>query len=158
MQTYKYTINGKEYEVTIGETKGNEVAVSVNGTPYTVTKEGKQAAAPAPQPAPAPAPTPKAAPAPVAAPAPQPAPAAAPAAPAPAASGSGHAVKSPLPGVILDITCNVGDAVKKGQKLLVLEAMKMENDIKADRDGVVASINVAKGESIQEGHTLVTIS
>ncbi|KGL51837.1 hypothetical protein HQ29_07680 [Porphyromonas canoris] len=158
MQTYKYTINGKEYEVTIGETKGNEVAVSVNGTPYTITKEGKQAAPPAPQPASAPAPTPKAAPAPVAAPAPQPAPAPAAPAPAPAASGSGHAVKSPLPGVILDITCNVGDAVKKGQKLLVLEAMKMENDIKADRDGVVASINVAKGESIQEGHTLVTIS
>ncbi|MDO4789393.1 MAG: biotin/lipoyl-containing protein [Porphyromonas sp.] len=156
MQTYKYTINGKEYEVTIGESKGNEVAVSVNGTPYTVTKESKQVAAPAPQQAAAPAPAPKAAtPAPAAAPAPQPKPAAA---PAPAAGGAAHAVKSPLPGVILDITCNVGDAVKKGQKLLVLEAMKMENDIKADKDGVVASINVAKGESIQEGHTLVTIS
>ena len=86
------------------------------------------------------------------------APAAAPVASAPvASSGGGHEIKSPLPGVILDITVKVGDEVKRGDKLVVLEAMKMENDIKADMDGKVISISVQKNDNVQEGATLVTI-
>ena len=108
-------------------------------------------AAPAPQTAPAPASQPAPAPA---APAAQPA--AAPA-PAPAASGAGKPVTSPLPGVIVDITVKVGDAVKAGQKVAVLEAMKMENDIEADHAGTVTAIHVNKGDSVLEGVPIVTI-
>jgi biotin carboxyl carrier protein len=75
----------------------------------------------------------------------------------PASSGAAGAVKSPLPGVILSIDCKVGDAVKRGQKLLVLEAMKMENSINADRDGKIVEIKVGKGDSVLEGADLVVI-
>jgi biotin carboxyl carrier protein len=66
-------------------------------------------------------------------------------------------MKSPLPGIILEITCKVGDVVKKGQKVLVLEAMKMENAINADRDGEIQEIKVNKGDSVLEGADLVVI-
>ena len=76
----------------------------------------------------------------------------------PAAPSSGKSgVKSPLPGVILDIKVNVGDAVKKGQTIIILEAMKMENNINADKDGKITAINVSKGESVLEGTDLVII-
>ena len=75
----------------------------------------------------------------------------------PAAGGAKSGVKSPLPGVILDIKVNVGDEVKKGQTIIILEAMKMENSINADKDGKVAAINVSKGESVLEGTDLVII-
>ena len=75
----------------------------------------------------------------------------------PAVAGSKSGIKSPLPGVILEIKVKEGDAVKRGQTLLVLEAMKMENDIKADRDGKVTAIKVSKGESILEGTDLIII-
>ena len=87
----------------------------------------------------------------------------APAAPAtpvvkPAAASTGKSgVKSPLPGVILDIKVNVGDTVKKGQVIIILEAMKMENNINADKDGKITAINVSKGESVLEGTDLVII-
>lgn len=149
MQNFKYTIDGKKYDVNIEEAHGDEVIVEVNGRKYNVKREGVVAA-----PKPAPKVAPKAAPAPKPAPAPQHAAPSAAAAPA----GKAHAVQSPLPGVIIDITCNVGDAVKKGDKVVVLEAMKMENDIKADRDGTIAAINVTKGESVQEGTDLFTIA
>ena len=74
---------------------------------------------------------------------------------APSSGKSG--VKSPLPGVILDIKVNVGDAVKKGQTIIILEAMKMENNINADKDGKITAINVSKGESVLEGTDLVII-
>ena len=74
-----------------------------------------------------------------------------------AVAGSKSGIKSPLPGVILEIKVKEGDAVKRGQTLLVLEAMKMENDIKADRDGKVTAIKVSKGESILEGTDLIII-
>ena len=74
----------------------------------------------------------------------------------PAPSGKGG-IKSPLPGVILDIKVSKGDAVKRGQTLMILEAMKMENDIKSDRDGTVTAINVSKGESILEGTDLIIV-
>ena len=94
---------------------------------------------------------------PVARPAAAPAAAAAPAS-RPAAGGSGKAaVKSPLPGVILDVKVNVGDTVKRGQTIIILEAMKMENNINADKDGKVTAINVKTGESVLEGTDLVVI-
>ena len=70
--------------------------------------------------------------------------------------GSGH-IKSPLPGVILDVHVKVGDAVKVGQKLLVLEAMKMENSIESDKEGKVISIDKNKGDAVMEGDILITI-
>ena len=84
-----------------------------------------------------------------------PAPAAA-AAPRPAAAG-GAGIKAPLPCVILDIKVKVGDAVTKGQTVAILEAMKMENNINADREGTVVSINVEKGQSIAEGTDIITL-
>ena len=143
MKEYKYKINGNLYNVVIGDIEDNIAHVEVNGTHYTVEMEKKPKAEVAPKPVARPAaPTP----APVAAPAP---------AAKPAAGKSG--VKSPLPGVILDIKCNVGDEVKKGQTLIILEAMKMENSINADKDGKITAINVSKGESVLEGTDLVII-
>ena len=142
MKEYKYKINGNLYNVVIGDIEDNIAHVEVNGTHYTVEMEKKPKAAPAPKPVARPVAKPAAAP--VAAPAAK-----------PAASKSG--VKSPLPGVILDIKVNVGDEVKKGQTIIILEAMKMENSINADKDGKVTAINVSKGESVLEGTDLVII-
>ena len=86
------------------------------------------------------------------------APAAAPAAPAaPVAAGEGEKVASPMPGTILDVKVNVGDSVKKGQVLFILEAMKMENEIMAGVDGVITSVGVTKGAAVQSGDMLCTI-
>lgn len=90
------------------------------------------------------------------------APAAAPASPAPTpsrpkASGAQGGIISPLPGVILEVKVKEGDSVKVGQPLMVLEAMKMENIIEADRDGSVTSVPVKQGDSVMEGDTLITI-
>ena len=145
MKEYKYKINGNLYNVVIGDIEENIAHVEVNGTHYTVEMEKKPKAAPAPKPVVRPAAKPAAAPA-----------AAAPVA-KPAAGGAKSGVKSPLPGVILDIKCNVGDEVKKGQTLIILEAMKMENSINADKDGKITAINVSKGESVLEGTDLVII-
>jgi biotin carboxyl carrier protein len=145
MKEYKYKINGNLYNVVIGDIEDNIAHVEVNGTHYTVEMEKKPKAEVAPKPVARPA-----APAPAPAPASTPAPAA-----KPAAGKSG--IKSPLPGVILDIKCNVGDEVKKGQTLIILEAMKMENSINADKDGKITAINVSKGESVLEGTDLVII-
>lgn len=161
MKTFNYTINGVQYQVDVVSIKENIAEVRVNGESYDVEldrsydidQEAWAAAAVAPKATPVAKPA-----APAAAPAPQPE--AAPAAPAPAApagAGAGAPLKSPLPGVIVKIMAKVGDAVKKGQKVMVLEAMKMENDIKADRDGVVTSILVNQNQSVQDGDTLLTI-
>ena len=144
MKTYKFKINGNEYNVAINSVEGKNASVTVNGTPYQVELDEAPAAAPVQAPVSAPAP--------VAA-----APAAAPAAPAPAAAGAGKAVTSPLPGVIIAVKVNVGDTVKAGQEVAVLEAMKMENSIEATHDGTVTAINVAKGDSVLEGAPIVTI-
>lgn len=120
--------------------------ITVNGTPYNVTvEEGSSSAAPV---ASAPAPAPAAAPAPQAAPK---------AAPAPAAAGSVK-VDAPMPGNILDVKVSNGTAVKAGQVLVILEAMKMENEIVAPQDGTVASINVNKGDTVEAGQTIVTLA
>ena len=118
--------------------------ITVNGNVYEVTvEEGFTGAASAPK---------------AAAPAPKAAPAAAPkAAPAPAAAGS-VAVTAPMPGKILGVKASAGQAVKRGQVLLILEAMKMENEIVAPQAGTVASINVAVGDSVEPGATLATLN
>lgn len=123
--------------------------ITVNGTPYNVTVEDATGSA-APV-ASAPAPAPVAAPA----SAPAPAPAAAPAAPAAAGSVS---VDAPMPGNILDIKVSNGASVKAGDVLLILEAMKMENEIVAPQDGTVASVNVNKGDTVEAGQTLVSLN
>ena len=118
-----------------------------NGTSYDVSVEELSGGA-------APVAAPVAA-APVAAPAP----AAAPAAPAPAAGGAGSVkVSSPMPGKILAVKANVGDSVKKGQVILILEAMKMENEVVAPEDGTIASIDVTVGASVESGDTLATLN
>lgn len=147
MKEYKFRINGNEYNVAVNSVEGNIADVTVNGTSYKVEMENAPAApvqAPVQQAAPAPAPAPQAAPA-------------APAA-APAASGAGKPVTSPLPGVIIEVSVKVGDAVKAGQQVAVLEAMKMENAIEADHAGTVTAIHVNKGDSVLEGAPIVTVA
>ena len=141
MKEYRYKINGNLYKVTVGDIEDNHVTVAVNGTPYTVEleKQNKPKIKPVVRTA---STTPAAPPAAVT---------------RPARVGSKSGIKSPLPGVILEIKVKEGDTVKRGQTLLVLEAMKMENDIKADRDGKVTAIKVSKGESILEGTDLIII-
>jgi biotin carboxyl carrier protein len=125
--------------------------ITVNGVTYTVEVEEVGATASAPVAA-----------APVAAPA---APVAAPAAPkaasaAPKASGAAGAVsvKAPMPGNIMKVNCKVGASVKKGDVLVVLEAMKMENDVCAPADGVVASVEVSQGATVETDAVLVTLN
>ncbi len=142
MKTYKFKINGNEYNVDINSVEGNIADVTVNGASYKVEMDTPVAPA-APVPAPA---------------APEPAAAAA-AAPAPAApAGTGKAVTSPLPGVIIEVSVKEGQAVKAGQKVAVIEAMKMENEIQASSDGTVTAILVHKGDSVLEGAEIVKIA
>jgi biotin carboxyl carrier protein len=143
MKEYKFKINGKDYAVTIGEAEGKLLSVNVNGANYQVELENAPVAAPVQAPAPV-----------AAAPA-----AAAPAAAAPAApSGAGEKVNSPLPGVIVEVSVKEGQAIKAGQKVAVLEAMKMENEIPAPKDGTITAIHVQKGDSILEGAPVVSIA
>jgi biotin carboxyl carrier protein len=126
--------------------------ITVNGNTYQVSVEEGIAAAPAPVAA---APKPAAAPAP--APAPE-KPAAAAPAPAPAGSAGSFKVSSPMPGKIVSVKASVGQALKKGDVILILEAMKMENEIVAPQNGTVASINVTAGQSVEAGSLLATLN
>ena len=145
MKEYKLKINGNDYAVTVNEVDDNIAEVEVNGTPFKVEFEKPITKKPAVTVAKPAAKTAGAAPA------------AAVAKPAAAAGGAGETVASPLPGVILEVCVAVGDAVKKGQKVMVLEAMKMENVIEATADGTVTAIKVDKGDSVLEGAPLVII-
>ncbi len=129
--------------------------ITVNGTPYDVMVDEAGAGAPVVAAAPAaPAAVPAAAPA---APAPAPV-AAAPAAPAaPAGTPGGIVVSAPMPGNVLDIKVSVGQAVKAGDILVILEAMKMENEIVAPQDGTVATIDAAKGDVVNVGDVFLTM-
>ncbi len=115
--------------------------INVNGTSYEVEVEEVGGAAPvaAPAPAAAPAAAPKAAPAPAAVPA------------------GGKKVNAPMPGTVVDVKVNVGDTVKKGQILVILEAMKMENEIMAPEDGKVVSVVTTKGAAVNTGDALVVL-
>ena len=140
MKNYKLKINGNEYNVDINEVEGQEIKLDVNGTSYVVTvdqeiKQQRKAVVSAPRPQ-----------------------------VAPAAGGDvqksnapGTKVTTPLPGTILDVFVNVGDTVKTGQTVVLLEAMKMENNIEADAAGTVKEVKVRKGDSVLEGDVLVVI-
>ena len=149
MNKYQYKVQGVDYDVEIEEVEGNLAKVSVNGIQFEV--ELKRPINPVHA-----IKKPKVAPPKPAAPAP--APAAAPVAAAPAAApGSGNPVKAPLPGTISSISVKVGDQVNVGDTVLVLEAMKMQNNIEAEYAGTVTSIVVNPGDSVMEGAVLLTI-
>lgn len=153
MGKYNFRINGHDYQVDVNSVEGGIADVTVNGTDYkveladAVPAPAQQAARPAPQTVStgAPAVTPQAT-----APAAQTATASAP-------QGKGEVVTAPLPGVILDIKVKVGDVVKVGQTVAVLEAMKMENEIEATASGTVTAVNAGKGDSVLEGAAIITI-
>lgn len=136
MKQFIYRINGQEYIVAVNKMDNSQAEVAVNGTNYNVELvDGEEEVTLVTRPV----------------------------APAPAKSaGTGakgaNALNSPLPGIIVSISVNVGDAVKKGQTVAVLEAMKMENALQAPADGTVASIDVNVGDSVLEGVAILTIS
>ena len=143
MKTRKYTINDMDYNVSVNSYSGDSAEVTVNGVTYHV-KIGRaevepvaavQAVAQVAESAPA---------------------SGAPVTPA-VPAGAGRSINSPLPGVIVGVKVKVGDAVKDGQVVAVLEAMKMENEIQSEYSGTVLSINVSQGDSILEGAPIVTI-
>jgi len=141
MKQFKFIINDKHYNVTVKKVDETIAEVEVNGTPYQVLleKPAKKQAITIKRPLQTPTSTTDIPPL------------------HSVKIKSGSAVKSPLPGVILRIDCKTGDTVKKGQNLLVLEAMKMENTIPSDRDGVISEIKVNAGDSVMEGADLVII-
>jgi biotin carboxyl carrier protein len=146
MKNYKFTIHGNQYEVNIISVEDNIAELEVNGTNYKVEVDKALQQSKTPR---------------LVRPATVPSTDSHPAvtktsAPAENKAGGGQ-VKSPLPGVILDVFVKEGDSIKKGQKLLCLEAMKMENNIDSDKDGKVLKINAKKGDSVMEGDVLITI-
>lgn len=145
MKEYKFKINGKDFHVAVNGISGTKADVTVNGVNYDVELEN--AVAPVQQAAPV-----QTAPVVPVASAPQ-----APAA-APAPTTGGKAITSPLPGVIISVDVKEGSVVKRGQKVAVIEAMKMENDILADADGTVTAVHVSKGDTVAEDAKIVTIA
>ena len=148
MKEYKFNINGNEYVVGIVGVDDDKATVTVNGATYNLEVKGT-----APKNANK---TPK-----VVrrqAPSAEFVPPVVKRETAHVAAGDGAPLQSPLPGVILDIKVREGETVKVGQTLLILEAMKMENNIDADRDGVVKHVKVRRGDSVLEGDVLVTIA
>ena len=151
MKSFKFTINGQQYDTTVEDLGNQKANVTVNGMSFEVSLGGEATVA-----APAAAPTVevKAAPAPAApevkaAPAPAAAPAAAPA--------NGVKVVSPLPGSIIKVLVSEGQAVKKGDTLLTLESMKMENPVAAEQDGTVKQICVTAGQSVMQDDVLIVL-
>lgn len=156
MKKYEYKVNGVDYEVEIAAVEGKIAKVNVNGIPFEVEMQkpinaAKHPALAATSRAQSPVTLAQpAAPAPVAAPVA----AATPAAPV----GEGRALKAPLPGTITEIKVQVGQQVTAGQTVIVLEAMKMANNIEAEYAGQVTSIVVKQGETVMEGAVLLTIA
>ena len=149
MKEFAFKINGAEYKCAVEELEAGKTKVTVNGKVYEVEIEA--AAAPALKPAAKPAPAaPKPAAAPAAPKAEAPKPAAAPAA-------GGIQVKSPLPGSVIKVLVSEGQAVKKGDTLLTLESMKMENAIMAEQDGTVKQIAVAAGQNVMQDDLLIVL-
>ena len=142
MKEYKYTINGNKYEVVISDITENIATLTVNGEQYTVEME-KQAEPEKPKP--------------VVRKAAETAESSEGGSSSAAASGAGTAIKAPLPGVITDILVAEGDDVKAGDTVVVLEAMKMANNLTAEKDGKVTAICVKIGESVMEDDALIVI-
>ena len=142
MQELKFKIDGAEYTANVEEKDGGKLQVTVNGKAYEVEVPGHVAAAPKVQPI-----KPAAAAAPAAAPV---------AAPKKASAGAG-AICAPLPGTITNIEVEEGDTVKAGQTVIIMEAMKMANNITAESDGTVKAILVAQGAQVQSGDALIEI-
>ena len=155
MNEYQYKVQGVDYEVEIEEVEGNIAKVNVNGIPFEVELQQPINAAKHPSV--------------VKRPTPQPIPAGqgedSPATEtkaqannaAPSQGGTGNAVKAPLPGTVTDVCVAVGQKVNVGETILVLEAMKMQNNIEAEYAGTVTAINVNKGDTVMEGTVLMTI-
>ena len=133
MKTYKYNINGNDYEVAVEGIENYVATVTVNGESYTVKMPEPEKPAHHPvvvKPAGVPVVIDK---------------------------PKKYGVKAPLPGVIVDVKVKPGDEIKRGETVVILDAMKMENNINADKDGKITAINVSKGESVLEGTDLVII-
>ncbi len=138
MKNYKFTISGHTYEVDILDIDDNLAKIEVNGTPYMVEihQQAKQQKTPT---------------------------LVRPVLKEPhkniekKEASSRLAVKSPLPGIILELAVKEGDMVKKGQKLAIMEAMKMENEIKAEKDGEIVSVKVSQGQSVLQDEVLIEI-
>lgn len=149
MKTYKFTINGNKYSVEVGDIEDSLAHVEVNGTPYLVEMDTelkipvkkkpvvKIAAVAAVGDTKSGTTTASVGQAPK------------------AVTASGATLKAPLPGVVLDVFVRTGDTVKTGQRVLLLEAMKMENNIDSDRDGVIKEIKVQPNDSVMEGDVLI---
>jgi len=146
-KNYKITIAGQTYDVEVGDTSSSPVEVSVDGTTYQV--EIPESAAPT---AASPA-TPAVAAPKTVTPAPQ-----AVSRPAVPTSGGDGVVRSPMPGKIVSVSVAVGASVTKGQPILVLESMKMENTIASPIDGTVSAVHVAAGDAVQHGQTMAEIA
>jgi glutaconyl-CoA/methylmalonyl-CoA decarboxylase subunit gamma len=133
MKKFKFIIDGHKYEVSVNEKENNLAEVEVNGTPFTVEieKETKIARPTVARPT------------------------AAATAAAPAATGASEIIKSPLPGSIVKVLVANGQAVKRGDVLLTMESMKMENNIAAEKDGVVKNVFVAPGQNVMQDDKLV---
>ncbi len=142
MKEYKYTINGIKFNVEVGDVEGNEVEVIVNGSHYHVQLE-KDKQSPVKINKAAAAPTTASGEKVISKPA--------------AASGSADAVKAPLPGTIMSFKVKEGDTVNAGDTVCVLEAMKMENDVKTSKGGTVKKILVNVGDAVLEGNDLMII-
>ena len=148
MAKYQYTIQGVDYDVEINEVEGSLAKVNVNGIdfdvelkqPISVGKQMKKVKLEKPVAAPVTAAAPGAAPV-----------------PAPVEAGSGAKVLAPLPGTVTEVCVKVGDAVAMGDTVVVLEAMKMQNNIEAENSGTVTSVHVSKGDTVMEGAPLITI-
>lgn len=132
MKEFKFKIAGVEYTAQVEELADNKASVIVNGTAYEVELEEKQAAAPAARPAATAAP-----------------------AAAPAGKKVAKNIKSPLPGSIVKVMVAAGESVKKGDVLLTMESMKMENQVLAEADGTVLAVRVKAGDSVMQDDVLI---
>jgi len=145
MKKFKFTINGNPYQVEVNSIEGNIAEIDVNGTSYKIEidREVKKTKTPVLVRS-------------VAVPSTEPDKANIKTSSPTAPKGAGH-IKSPLPGVILKVFVKEGDIVKIGDKLLMLEAMKMENNINSDKEGKILSVKVREGDSVLEGDILIEI-
>jgi biotin carboxyl carrier protein len=144
-KNYKITIAGQTYDVEVGDLSTSPVDVSVDGTTYQV--ELPESAVPAAATTPAIS-APK-----TVTPAPQ-----AVSRPSVPTSGGDGVVRSPMPGKIVSVSVSVGDSVTKGQPILILESMKMENTIASPIDGTISAVHVGAGDAVQHGQTLAEIA